>query len=58
MPQLTLEKRVASLEKQVAELLNLNRWETDGFLKNAQAFRAHESDEFSSDLERLRSLSK
>jgi len=65
LPRQTLEALIVQAYRkgqithaQVAELLNLNRWETDGFLKNAQAFRAHESDEFSSDLERLRSLSK
>jgi hypothetical protein len=43
---------------QVGELLDLNRFETDGFLKEAQAFRARESEEFASDLERLRRLSR
>jgi hypothetical protein len=42
----------------VGELLHLDRFETDGFLKSAEAFRPHEDEEFSSDLERLRSLSK
>jgi len=43
---------------QVGELLEMNRFETDGFLKEAQAFRARESEEFASDLERLRRLSR
>jgi hypothetical protein len=43
---------------QVGELLELNRFETDGFLKNAQAFRARESEEFASDLEHLRRITK
>jgi len=43
---------------QVGELLELNRFETDGFLKNAQAFRLSESEEFSSDLESLRRIAK
>lgn len=43
---------------QVGELLDLDRWETDGFLKNAQAFRAHENEELCSDLEHLRAISK
>ena len=43
---------------QVGELLELNRFETDGFLKNAQAFRLHENEEFASDLEKLRRISK
>jgi hypothetical protein len=43
---------------QVGELLDLNRFETDGFLKTAQAFRARESEEFSGDLERLRQITR
>jgi len=43
---------------QVGELLGLDRCGTDGFLKNAQAFRPHENEEFSSDIERLREISK
>ena len=43
---------------EVGELLGLDRWETDGFLKGAQAFRPNESEEFSSDLERLRKIAK
>jgi Uncharacterised protein family (UPF0175) len=43
---------------QVGELLNLNRWATDDFLRNAQAFRSSEHDEFSSDLDNLRALSR
>ena len=43
---------------QVGELLELDRWATDSFLKNAQGFRANESEEFFSDLDRLRSISK
>ena len=43
---------------QVGELLELNRFETDGFLKNAQAFRLSESEEFASDLESLRRIAK
>ena len=43
---------------QVGELLDLNRFETDGFLKEAQAFRPHESEEFASDLENLRRIAK
>lgn len=41
---------------QVGELLQLNRFETDAFLKNAQAFRSRESEEFESDLENLRRI--
>ena len=43
---------------QVGELLELSRFETDGFLANAQAFRLSESKEFSSDLESLRRIAK
>jgi len=42
---------------QVGELLHFNRWKTDAFLRNSQAFRPHEVEEFSSDLECLRKLS-
>ena len=35
----------------------LSRWDTDGFLKNAEAHRPRELEEFSSDLEHLRSIS-
>jgi hypothetical protein len=65
LPRQTLEALVVQAYRkgqishaQVGELLDLGRWETDGFLKNAQAFRTHESEEFSSDLERLRKISK
>lgn len=43
---------------QVGELLELNRFETDAFLKDAQAFRLCEREEFASDLENLRRISK
>jgi len=43
---------------QVGELLQLDRWQTDGFLKDAQGFRPHETEEFRLDLERLRKLAK
>ena len=42
----------------LGELLELNRFETDAFLKDAQAFRPCESEEFASDLENLRGISK
>ena len=65
LPRQTLEALIVQAYRkgqithaQVGELLDLERWETDGFLKNAQAFRARESDEFASDLERLRRMSK
>jgi hypothetical protein len=40
----------------VAELLDLNRFATDGFLKEAQAFRTREGEEFAENLERLRRI--
>jgi len=43
---------------QVGEILGLNRFETDGFLKTAQAHRSRESEEFASDLENLRAASR
>jgi len=63
LPRQTLEALIIQAYRngkithaQVGELLNLDRWETDGFLKRAQAFRAGESEEFSADLERLRRI--
>lgn len=65
LPRQTLEALIIQAYRkgqithaQVGELLDLDRWETDGFLKNAQAFRTRESEEFASDLERLRRISK
>ena len=65
LPRQTLEALIVQAYRkgqvthaQVGELLDLDRWQTDRFLKNAQAFRTHESEEFSSDLERLRKISK
>jgi hypothetical protein len=43
---------------QAGEILGLNRFETDGFLKAAQAHRSLESEEFSSDLENLRCVAR
>ena len=43
---------------QVGEILGLDRWETDGFLKGAQAHRSWENVEFAADLKRLRELSE
>ena len=65
LPRQTLEALIIQAYRkgqithaQVGELLELDRWETDGFLKNAQAFRAREGEEFASDLERLRRMPK
>ena len=41
---------------QVGVMLGLDRWQTDAFLKDAQAYRASESEEFSGDLATLRRL--
>jgi hypothetical protein len=43
---------------QVGEMLGLDRWQTDAFLKKAQAYRACEAEEFSDDLATLRRLAK
>ena len=65
LPRQTLEALIVQAFRkgqithaQVGELLELNRFETDGFLKNAQAFRLSENEEFSSDLESLRRIAK
>lgn len=65
LPRRTLEALIVQAYRQgrithaqVSELLDLNRWETDDFLKGAQAFRATETEEFASDLEHLRQLTK
>ena len=65
LPRRTLEALIVQAYRtgqithaQVGELLDLDRWETDGFLKTSQAFRPLESEEFTSDLERLRRISK
>jgi predicted HTH domain antitoxin len=65
LPRQTLEALIVQAFRkgqithaQVGELLELNRFETDRFLKNAQAFRSRENEEFASDLEILRRISK
>lgn len=65
LPRQTLEALIVQAYRkgqithaQVAELMDLDRWDADRFLKNAQAFRAQESEEFASDLEHLRRISK
>ena len=65
LPQQTLEALIVQAYRkgkithaQVSELLALDRWQTDAFLKSAQAFRPQENEEFSSDLERLRRMTK
>jgi hypothetical protein len=65
LPRQTLEALIVQAYRkgqithaQVGELLGLERFETDAFLKDAQAFRTCEGEEFASDLERLRHMSK
>lgn len=65
LPQQTLEALIIHAYRngkithaQVGELLDLDRWETDAFLKQAQAFRAGENEEFATDLERLRRIAR
>ena len=65
LPRKTLEALAAQSYRsgkithaQVAEILGLDRWQTDAFLKSAQASRSSESEEFTADLTRLRSISK
>jgi hypothetical protein len=41
---------------QVGKMLELDRWQTDAFLKEARAFRACESEDFAGDLATLQSL--
>ena len=65
LPRRTLETLVAGAYQsgkithaQVSEMLSLDRWQTDAFLKQSQANRSWESEEFMSDVEKLRSLSR
>jgi hypothetical protein len=64
LPRQTLEAVVAQSYRagkithaQAGEALGLDRWQTDAFLKNAQAHRSGENEEFEADLARLRGLS-
>jgi hypothetical protein len=41
---------------QAGKMLDLDRWQTDAFLKEARAFRACESEDFAGDLATLRNL--
>lgn len=63
LPRRTLEAAVVQLYRagsishaQVSDALSLDRWQTDAFLKNAQAHRTWEAEKFSADLANLRSL--
>src|SRR5258708_6569748 len=63
LPRQTLEALIVQAYRkgqithaQVGELLDLDRWHADAFLNEAQAFRSSGSQEFASDLERLRRI--
>jgi hypothetical protein len=43
---------------EVGQILGIDRWETDGFLKARKAFRTMDAEEFSKDLEHLRAIAK
>jgi len=43
---------------QAGQILGLDRWQTDEFLKSERAYRSGEQEEFTSDLSRLRLLQK
>ncbi len=65
LPRKTLEAIVAQSYRagkishlQVGEALGLDRWQTDAFLKLAQAHRPREGDEYAGDLEKLRNLTR
>jgi hypothetical protein len=65
LPRQTLEALVIQAYRkgqlthaQVAEILKLDRFQTDAFLKAAQAFRYSGNEEFAADLERVRQISK
>ena len=65
LPRRTLEALVVQSYRsgqlshsQVAEALNLDRWQTDSFLKKAQAYRNWEPTDFSADLDILRKIVK
>ncbi len=63
LPRRTLEALVAQAYRagrithaQAGEILGLDRWQTEAFLKGAQAFRPNETQEFASDLAALRRI--
>lgn len=43
---------------EAGEILGLDHWQTDAFLKRAQAFRPTEAEEFAPDLAALRRIGK
>jgi hypothetical protein len=65
LPRRTLEALVAHAYRagrithaQAGEILGLDRWQTDAFLKAAQAFRPSAAEEFAADLAALRRIGK
>ena len=65
LPRKTLEALVAQSYRagkishaQVGETLALNRWQVDAFLKDAQAYRPSEREEFEGDVAKLRDIGK
>jgi hypothetical protein len=65
LPRQTLEALIVQAFRKgqitpahVGEFLELNRFETDAFLKNAHAFRLCEGEEFASDIQSLRRILK
>ncbi|MBM3881814.1 MAG: UPF0175 family protein [Verrucomicrobia bacterium] len=65
LPRRTLEALVAQAYRagrithaQAGEILQLDRWQTDAFLKTAQAFRPSAAEEFAADLAALRRVEK
>jgi hypothetical protein len=65
LPRRTLEALVAQSYRagqfshaQVAETLDLDRWQTDAFLKSSAAHRPWEPEEFATDIASLQSICK
>ena len=65
LPRKTLEALVVQSYRsgqithaQVAEVLELDRWQTDAFLQKSHAHRPLEGEEFGADLAKLRTLGK
>jgi len=65
LPRRTLEALVAQSYRasrithaQAGEILGLDRWQTDAFLKSAQAFRPTAARDFAPDLAELRRIGK
>ncbi len=65
LPRRTLEALVVQSYRagrlshaQVSEALGIDRWETDAFLKKAEAYRPWDPEEFASDLATLQNLAR